>query len=229
MKEKLPLNPKAIANYLSRRITPGRILLDQFMERHIPTLTGEVLEVGSVGGGRSKIAHKASNYVLSNLYPQGKVIKIDMLDMDLPDDSFDAIVSEVMLEHVPNHRQALRETARVLKRGGIFVLVVPWMYPFHAAPDDYYRFSKTALNELLDDDFEIRTLEYIGNLWSTISLFLQLKVWPWGSRHSKSSRLARLCFGSPLLILGVAFYLLANIRNGEDDFSMLYGVVAVRK
>jgi SAM-dependent methyltransferase len=229
MKRKLPVGLPAMTNYFLRRVTPGRILLDYFMQEHIPELTGDVLEVGSAGSGRSELAINADRYILSNLHPGPKMIRQDMLDLDLEDTSIDALVSEVMLEHVPHPLQAIREAARVLKPGGKFVLVVPWMYPFHAAPDDYYRFSKTALRSIVSEDFEIMTLDRIGSVWSTISLFIQLKVWPWGVKHTDRSRLKRALLGTPLLLVGLAFYLLANLKDGEDDFAMLYGVVAVKK
>ena len=50
----------------------------------------------------------------------------DMTALRSDNASLDAIISLDVLEHVPDHRAALRECARVLKPGGVFVLTVPF-------------------------------------------------------------------------------------------------------
>lgn len=229
MKRLLPLNWSSIVDYFLRRKTPGRILLDHFMEAYIPKLTGNVIELGSAGLGRSTLALLTESYQLSNLYPREGMLQLDMLDLDLEDDSLDGIVSEVMLEHVPDPFLALRETHRVLKPGGTFVLVVPWMYPFHGAPDDYFRFSKSSIDTMLSDQFELHHVERIGSMWSTLAQFMQLKIWPWSGNYAGTRKLKRTLIGLPLLLIGFSLYIIANFRDHEDDFAMLYGVVATKK
>lgn len=50
----------------------------------------------------------------------------DMTALRAANASLDAIISLDVLEHVPDHRAALRECARVLKPGGVLVLTVPF-------------------------------------------------------------------------------------------------------
>jgi len=47
----------------------------------------------------------------------------DALSLNFPDRSFDAAVSITVLHHVPTYEKAIAEAARVLKRGGIFLIV----------------------------------------------------------------------------------------------------------
>lgn len=52
----------------------------------------------------------------------------DVMNLSYPDESFDLIVSNDVLEHIPDPERALRECFRVLKRGGTVLAT----FPFHA-------------------------------------------------------------------------------------------------
>ncbi len=49
----------------------------------------------------------------------------DMCKLTYPDESFDLVLSSDTLEHVPDFREALRQTRRVLRPGGRHVFTVP--------------------------------------------------------------------------------------------------------
>jgi SAM-dependent methyltransferase len=64
-------------------------------------------------------------YVAGDLDARYAEQRIDVTSLDFPDDSFDAIVCNHVLEHVPDDRRAMRELRRVLRPGGWSVLLVP--------------------------------------------------------------------------------------------------------
>lgn len=47
----------------------------------------------------------------------------DAAALNFSDESFDAVTSICVLHHVPGYEKAISEAARVLKRGGIFMIV----------------------------------------------------------------------------------------------------------
>lgn len=56
-----------------------------------------------------------------NLVVTGRTFKFEQIDVEsipYPDESFDAVIANHMLYHVPDREQAIREIARVLKLGG---------------------------------------------------------------------------------------------------------------
>lgn len=66
-------------------------------------------------------------------------------------DSFSgAVVSEV-LEHVRKPWRAASELHRVLRPGGIVLITVPFSFPVHSYPSDYYRYTLDGLRELFSD------------------------------------------------------------------------------
>ncbi len=64
----------------------------------------------------------------------------------IPSGSYDFVLSSHSLEHVANPLKALEETKRVLKDGGIFVIVLP-----HQSGSFDHRRSVTPLAHLVDD------------------------------------------------------------------------------
>lgn len=52
-----------------------------------------------------------------------RVEKGDALSLKFPDNSFDAVISITVLHHVADYKKAIAEVARVLKHGGIFMIV----------------------------------------------------------------------------------------------------------
>ncbi len=67
-------------------------------------------------------------------------------DLPFDDESFDVVVMDAVLEHIPNVSPALTEAARVLKPGGLFVGYVAFMECFHEI--SYSHLSFKALEHL---------------------------------------------------------------------------------
>jgi SAM-dependent methyltransferase len=53
------------------------------------------------------------------------MVRMDVQDIPAADESFDAVICNHVLEHVPDDRRAMREIRRVLKPGGWAILGVP--------------------------------------------------------------------------------------------------------
>lgn len=69
----------------------------------------------------------------------------DMTRLPFPDGRLDGLISEAALEHVRDRQAAVAEIQRVLKPGAYLYLVVPFLQGYHAAPDDYYRWTRQGL------------------------------------------------------------------------------------
>lgn len=64
---------------------------------------------------------------------------------------FDVTFSHTVLEHAARPWEAFDTIARITKKGGLTLHLVPFSYQYHATPDDNYRFSHKALTSLLVD------------------------------------------------------------------------------
>jgi SAM-dependent methyltransferase len=70
-------------------------------------------------------------------------------------ESFGGVVCRAVLEHVREPALACRELFRVLEAGGFVLATVPFIFPYHAHPDDYQRFTASGLRVLFRDFEEI--------------------------------------------------------------------------
>lgn len=70
-------------------------------------------------------------------------------------DSFDAIFSLAVLEHVKAPFECASEIVRVLKPGGTLYAVVPFLQPFHGYPDHYYNMTSSGLKNLFGDHLSV--------------------------------------------------------------------------
>jgi SAM-dependent methyltransferase len=65
------------------------------------------------------------NYHTADLVPGKARHRVDICNIAFRDASFDHVIANQVLEHVPDDHKALREIARVLKPGGFAILTVP--------------------------------------------------------------------------------------------------------
>ena len=63
----------------------------------------------------------------------------------LGEDPFDLVICCHVLEHTRAPMRAARNIENLLKPGGLAYVATPWSQAFHAAPDDYWRFSVRGL------------------------------------------------------------------------------------
>lgn len=77
--------------------------------------------------GRRLELCQPSRYVRGDLVPTREgVEKLDVTAINYPDESFDLVICNHVLEHVPDDRRALKELLRVLKPGGRAILQTPY-------------------------------------------------------------------------------------------------------
>ncbi|WP_051670170.1 class I SAM-dependent methyltransferase [Bryobacter aggregatus] len=94
----------------------------------------------------------------------------DLLQLPLRDQSFDALVSVVTLEHVTDPSLVIAEMSRVARPGASLFLVVPHEWEVHQHPHDYWRFTRFGVALLLDrQGWEILSIEPGGGFFRLLS------------------------------------------------------------
>jgi SAM-dependent methyltransferase len=118
-----------------------------------------------------------------NAYGARPELEWDGAAIPLPDASVDSALATEVLEHCPEPEPVLREVARVLRPGGALVLTVPFLYPLHDVPHDFWRFTPFALERLLGRaGFPRAAVEALGGwdaaLAQTLGLWVRRRPMP---------------------------------------------------
>lgn len=129
--------------------TITRILMNQIIE--YIQVKGDVIDIG--GGERASYRKYLKNCNYKSLNIDEK-IKPDFLikpneKFPISSNTFDICLMFNLLEHVYNWDNIFLEADRVLKNGGDILILIPFLYPIHGAPNDYKRVTDQYLKEYL--------------------------------------------------------------------------------
>ena len=105
----------------------------------------EILDYGSGTSPYRTLFDGFERTVTADLPGHGA--ELDVVDGRIPVDneSFDAVLSTQVLEHVEDPGAYLLEARRVLRKGGTLILSTHGHYRYHPDPDDFWRWTEPGL------------------------------------------------------------------------------------
>lgn len=158
-----------------------------------------------------------------SLHPGAEVdLKGTAYAIPVADETMDSAICTAVLEHLEEPFEALVECNRVLKKGGVAIYSIPFIWHLHEEPRDFYRYSKYGIQYLFNKaNFEIIELSALSGFWVT---FGQLFVYNLYRLNRGPLRWFRIIDLMGMLIQG-GVYLLDKIDKTEQ-WTWMYLVVA---
>lgn len=157
-----------IKHWLPRKISRGQ--LDLFLAPYAND--GRTLEVGIRGNTRHGrfFPNRIGIDIKSG---PGVDVVASVYELPFVENEFDTVLCVSVLEHLEDPRKAIAEMHRVLKPGGKIIISVPFLFPIHDAPGDYWRFTKYGLRNLFSEGWNIEELRGDQNPQESFALLLQ--------------------------------------------------------
>ena len=112
------------------------------------------------------------DFINLDFYPYEKVDVVgDAKNLPFKNKSLDFVYSKSFLEHSDNPEKILDEIYRVMKPKSFTIHSIPFMYPYHASPFDYNRYTEEGL-KILFKKFKIIKIINISGPFTLINLIL---------------------------------------------------------
>ncbi len=145
-----PVPPDTALRRLARATTPpdfayktedSRQRIPGFVER-----LGSDAVILNLGSGRTNFGVRVVNL---DIGPWSHVDVVAVGErLPVQDASLDGVITQGVLEHVPDLPATLAEIDRVLRPGGLVYHEAPFIQGFHASPNDFRRFTAVGMAEL---------------------------------------------------------------------------------
>lgn len=137
------------------------------------------------GSGNRRIDEKV---ICVDVFDYAEVdIVSDLNSLPFKANSVSAFISNGVLEHVSDPTQVFSEFYRCTEPGGFSIHLVPFMYPFHASPHDFQRYTHKGMEVLLGswNIVEQRNTSGPVSLWLVSTIELLAILFSLGSRRLK--------------------------------------------
>lgn len=195
-----------------------RILINDRMKKTEP-IKGKILDLASG-------TKKPSYYRFLRVEDSSDIVSVDISDERKPDikadleklfpfknEEFDYVFCFNLLEHIYNYKNLIDESSRVLKNEGKLIGTVPFLGSVHGDPDDYFRYTKSALNNIFQEaGFKSIKIEALGYGPFAICYYMTEFLLP---------KFLRPIFVFPVIFLDKIIMKL-NKRHGKDKYVLMY-------
>jgi len=142
-----------------------RILQNVEFQKH--NLKGKIIEFGAEPNSKnnfSKYIKNKKKILFADKYIKHKdVINLDLnKNIPISKNSFDSVIFFNIMEHLLDIQNAKKQVHKILKKNGTLIGSTPFLYRFHGAPSDYYRFTKPFFENFFKGEFKSVKIYNLG-------------------------------------------------------------------
>lgn len=172
--------PSRASVWSKNYVTYRRLWLDTILESFTCEMHGLVLDIGGKredkrGSFRPPAGETKAWWYLNLELSSRPNVCADATALPLKNDCADVILCTEVLEHLEDPDACIDEIFRLLRKDGSAFVSVPFMYPVHADPFDFQRFTADGLQRYFADFSSVEIIpmgSYLGTLGMLIEIGL---------------------------------------------------------
>lgn len=165
-------------------ISSRRSYIDYYFEHHTKNLAGTVLDIGGKKENKRGNFRPSQNlkcFYLNNDKDTKPDFILDANNFSIQSQEFDYFFLSEVLEHLEYPEQCLKSAYKIIKKGGLGFISMPFLYRKHDDPKDYQRWTDTKFREYLEkNNFIVKEINQMGGIFCVIHDF-----WMFSSINSK--------------------------------------------
>ncbi len=168
-----------ILRFFVHLILPTRNSVNNFLKKISSNfIDADILEIGSGLKKRNasavEIFGKAREFQQTDVDVNLGYKILDLTNIESFNKEYDLVICTNVLEHIYDVRTAVKNLYKLVKKEGNLIISVPFMYPLHDEPEDFWRFTEHSLKKLFEN-FEIITLKKTGLRQLPLQYIMHLK------------------------------------------------------
>lgn len=140
--------------FLLKRICRGESVLRAFLNDRIQhcVIAGKTIDIGGGQGDDyiSFIKRESNTEFQTFDQKSGNMVDFESDKLPFEDYNFDTVLLLNVMEHIFNYQHLSNEVFRVTKSGGTMIGFTPFLMRYHGDPNDYFRYTGTALKNILE-------------------------------------------------------------------------------
>lgn len=199
---------------LRERIEVNTYLMNRLLAQAAAEIApgSRVLDAGA-GEGRFKHLFSHMRYTGVDLavgdatWDYSGLDAINTLDrLCFADATFDAVIFTQVMEHLPEPSAVVGELARILRPGGLLILVAPQSWHEHQIPYDFFRYTSYGIRHLLEKHgLCVTRMQALGGYFWYLSFQLQQLPY-WTFSRNQVGRSLPIYLRLPLKAAAVALF-----------------------
>lgn len=132
------------------------------------------------------------DYISADISGENVSIKMDITDIQFPDNYFDVIICSHVLEHIIDDSKAMSELYRTLKPGGLAILQVPFSLALKDTYEDELMTSEEERERVFGQGDHVRIYAKGDYIYRLIKTGFDIEEFEWWNKNSLYSKYSLL-------------------------------------